>query len=119
MRLHDNNHIIYRAAKGADDDGVFTVRDFLPDDWERADVRVPLGGDTWVVVAVERIGENSKRITVSGNPLGALVLQPALGSKNLVRGEPAGFSIEGSGDRVDWSFVGKDAAAASVIVQWK
>jgi hypothetical protein len=35
--------------------------DFLPDDWARVDVRVPLGGGSWAVVVVERIGDTKVR----------------------------------------------------------
>jgi hypothetical protein len=107
-------------APGASASGVLTVRDFLPDDWARVDVRVPLGGGKWAVVAVERTGEQSKRITVSGNPFGALKLQPALGSKRLTKAEPAGSTTESSGDvgRVDWLFVGAAARDATVTVEW-
>ena len=105
-------------APGATGAGVLTIRDFMPDDWERVDVRVPLGGGQWAEVAVERIGDKSKRITVSHNPLGALVLQPALGSKTLVKATPAGHTTEKSGERVSWLFVGTAAMAASVTVEW-
>ena len=105
-------------APGAAANGVLTVRDFLPDEWARVDVRVPLGGGQWAVVAVERVGGKSKRITVSHNPLGALALQPALGSKHLVKAEPTGSKAEASGDRVGWLFVGAAAEAASVTVEW-
>ena len=79
-----------------------------------------LGGGKWAVVAVERTGEQSKRITVSGNPFGALKLQPALGSKRLTKAEPAGSTTESSGDvgRVDWLFVGAAARDATVTVEW-
>ena len=50
--------------------------------------------------------------------LGALALQPALGSKRLTQADPAGSVTEASGDRVDWLFVGTAARAASVTVQW-
>ena len=72
----------------------------------------------WAVVAVERIGGKSKRVSVSGNPLGALALQPALGSKHLTHAEPAGSTTEKSGERVAWLFVGAAAQAASVVVEW-
>jgi hypothetical protein len=105
-------------APGAAADGILTVRDFLPDDWARADVRVPLGGDVWATVAVERVGAKSKRITVNGNPFGALALQPALGSKHLTKAQPAGSTMEKSAARVDWLFVGAAAKTASVTVEW-
>jgi hypothetical protein len=106
-------------ATGATTPGILTVRDFLPADWERANVRVPLGGDRWVVIDIESVGPKSKRITVSGNPLGALALQPSLGSHGtLTKAEPAGSTTEKSGDRVDWLFVGAAAKAATVTVEW-
>ena len=105
-------------APGATADGILTVRDFMPDDWARADVRVPLGGGKGAVVAIERVSATSKRITVSGNPLGALALQPSLGSKKLVKAEPEGSTTEATGERVDWLFVGAAAETASVTVQW-
>ena len=105
-------------APGATGAGVLTVRDFMPDGWERADVRVPLGAGQWAVVTLERIGELSKRITVSGNPFGGLALQPALGSKTLKNAEPAGYKTEKLGDRVGWLFVGEAAKAATVHVEW-
>ena len=117
-RLAGVSYSAFDRAPGATADGVFTVRDFLPDDWARADVRVPLGDGKWVVVAVERVSAKSKRITVSGNPFGALALQPSLGSKQLVKAEPAQHTVEDSGDRVDWLFVGTAAQGASVTVEW-
>ena len=76
-RLAGVSYSSTERAPGATVDGILTVRDFLPPDWARVDVRVPLGGDTWATVAVERIGDSkAKRVTVSGNPFGALALQP-------------------------------------------
>lgn len=98
--------------------GVLTVRDFMPGGWERADVRVPLGGGKWAMVTIERTGENSKRISVSDNPFGGLALEPALGSRTLTRAEPAGYKTEKSGDRVGWLFVGDAAKAATIHVEW-
>ena len=105
-------------AAGAAAGGVLTVRDFMPDGWERVDVRLPLGGGQWARVSVERTGEHSKRITVSDNPFGGLALQPALGSKTLTKAEPVGYKTETSGDRVAWLFVGDAATAAAVHVEW-
>ena len=118
-RLAGVSYSAVERAPGAATDGVLTVRDFLPDDWARADVRVPLGGGQWAVVAVERVGAKAKRITVSGNPFGALALQPALASgAKLTKAEPLPYTPEPSGDRVDWLFIGDAAAAASVTVEW-
>jgi hypothetical protein len=57
-------------------------------------------------------------VSVSGNPLGALALQPALGSGHLVAAQPPGFTTERSGERLGWLFVGAAARAASVTVEW-
>ena len=118
-RLAGVSYSATERAPGAAAAGVLTVRDFLPADWARADVRVPLGGGNWAVVAVERLGDNAKRITVSGNPLAALALQPALGPKKaLVKAEPPGYKMEKSGERIGWLFVGAAAKAANVAVEW-
>merc|ERR1711924_262152 len=103
-------------AEGATKDGVLTVRDFLPDEWARVDVRIPLGQNTWATVSVERVGEKSKRVAVTNNPFGALALHPALGSNDLTKAEPPGFTKERSGRRVGWLFVGAAAKEATVTV---
>jgi hypothetical protein len=118
-RLVGIDFSIVDRAIGATADGILTIRDFLPADWERADVKIPFKGGQWAVVAIERVNATSKRITVSGNPLGALALQPALGSKKtLVSAQPKGWTKEASGERVDWLFVDDAAKEASVVVEW-
>ena len=117
-RLAGVSYTSLTRAPGATADGVFTVRDFLPEDWARVTVRVPMFADQWVSVLVERIGTNSKRITVSGNPLGALAIQPAIGSRHVTKVQPAGSKMEDSANRVDWLFVGSAAKEASVVVAW-
>ena len=90
----------------------------MPQDWARVEVKVPLGADQWVTVTIERIGTNSKRVTVSGNPLGALAIQPAIGSRHVTKAQPPGSTMEDSVDRVDWLFVGPTARAVTVLVEW-
>jgi len=117
-RLAGVDYSVTEQAANATANGILTVRDFLPPDWERADVQVPLGAGQWAQVLVERVHPKAKRITVSGNPFGALRLQPALGSQHLVSAVPHGGITEPSGQRVGWEFVGSAAKAASVIVTW-
>ena len=117
-RLAGVTYTSLTRAPGATADGVLTVRDFMPQDWERVQVRVPLGADKWASVLVERVGSKSKRITVTGNPLGALAIQPAIGSRHVTKAVPQGSRMETSADRVDWLFVGPAAQAATVLVEW-
>ena len=117
-RLAGVDYSATERAANATAHGVLTVRDFLPPDWERVDVEVPLGGGHWAQVSVRRVWKKAKRITVSGNPFGALRLQPALGSKHLVSAVPHGGITEPSGERVGWEFVGPAAKEASVTVTW-
>ena len=99
---------------------MLTVRDALPSDWERADVAVPLAGGALVSVTLERVNATAKRVTVRGNPLGALALQPWVGAeRKLVAATPSGWTAEPSGNRVDWLFVDAKARDASVIVVWE
>jgi len=117
-RLAGVDYSATERAANATTDGILTVRDFLPPDWEHADVKVPLGAGQWVHILVKRVGTKGKQITVSGNPFGALRLQPALGSRHLVSAVPHGGNTEPSGQRVGWEFVDSAAKAASVTVTW-
>lgn len=59
-----------------------------------ATVEVPLGEGTWALITVERLSTGSKRISVAGNTLSTLLLQPWLEGKQLKSATPAGYKAD-------------------------
>lgn len=114
-RLAGIDYTVTERATGSKVDGVFTVRDFLPSNWDRAAVAIPYLGTT---VLIERIGPKSKRIIVTGNPLGALRVQPSLDGGRFVSAIPDGYVVSKSGNRVEWCFVGEMASSVTATVVW-
>jgi len=94
-------------------DGILTVRDHAPDDWETAHARVPESSGAWIDVqlAVSADGK-TKTIKVADNTAGTLLMQPWLGGRKLVSATPGNYTVEKG--HVCWKFV--DAAAKSVTV---
>ena len=97
--------------------GVLTVCDYIAPGWSRAQAHVPIAGE-WAEVVVERLNATAKRITVRGNPLKALHLQPWLEGHRLRAAEPAGYAPDAPAGHVGWSFTGAAAADAAVTVSW-
>lgn len=73
-------------------DGTFTVCEHLPEKWDYVETRVPIvtGGATrWVSVKTTRRpwgGRVEKKVTVTGCPLGKLVIEPWLEDRKVISG---------------------------------
>ena len=79
-------------------DGTFTVADHMPDEWSYMELKLPVtqpGQTDWVNVRIDRAeGTNGlidKTITVTGNPLPTLEIEPWLEEKALITA-PAGYT---------------------------
>ncbi|NQT85901.1 hypothetical protein HQ560_04005, partial [bacterium] len=76
-------------------DDTFTVCDHLPVGWPYVEARVPVtvkGTTHWVTVRVEREerdGKVKKTVSVRGNPLRLLIIQPWLEERELLSGPAA------------------------------
>jgi hypothetical protein len=100
--------------------GTLTVRDTLPTTWASASAQVPIGPAVdWATVTVDRVNATAKRVTVRGNPLGALQVQPWLEGGTFVAAEPAGHTLDAAHGRVNWEFSGPAAAGAVVTLVWE
>lgn len=120
-RLCGVDYTAVDRAPNATSDGILTVRDALPDDWAEATVGVPMAAGTMVTVTLERVNATAKMISVKGNPLGALRIQPWVGAQHTVlSASPLGWAKElPAGNRLGWTFVGEAAQNATVIVVWE
>jgi hypothetical protein len=79
-------------------DGTFTVADHMPAEWSYMEMKLPVtqpGQTDWVDIRIDRTegtnGVIDKTVTVSGNPLPTLEIQPWLEEKSLVSA-PAGYT---------------------------
>jgi len=100
--------------------GTLTVRDTLPASWATAAAEVPIGAAAdWASVSVDRVNATAKRVTVKGNPLGGLLIQPWLEGHRFVAAEPAGYTLDSAHGRVSWEFSGAAAAEAVVTLVWE
>jgi hypothetical protein len=79
-------------------DGTFTVSEHMPDEWSYLELKLPVtqpGRTDWVAVRIDRTegtnGVVNKTVTVTGNPLPTLEIQPWLEEKSLVSA-PAGYT---------------------------
>lgn len=76
-------------------DGTFTVADHLPLEWSFMELKLPVtqpGQTDWVDVRIDRTGVGDgvveKTVSVSGNPLPTLRIQPWLEEKTLLSAPP-------------------------------
>lgn len=110
--------ISYTVAGG---ESALAVQDHLPPGWPHIEVVVPVptafGGSTSVRVLVNRTGPREKTVTVTGNPLRELRIQPWREEAGAVVGfeATAGAVFE---DHSAWRFTGNNARSASVRVSW-
>lgn len=104
---------------------VFTVCDYLPTSWSFAEAQIPVNSTqkgisneivTWVSVRIERLDNNTKRITIQNNPLGSLSIQPWLEGRILLRAVPEGWSTNTTRGHIGWNFTGSAARSATVTV---
>ncbi len=83
-------------------ESTLTVCDNMPQEWTSMEVRIPIkidGKMYWPVIRYERDakgGTVAKTITVTGNPLLNLVLQPWL-EEGTLQSAPEGYSTQGQG----------------------
>jgi len=97
----------------------FTIRDTMPEDWSYMETMVPVtvnARTSWVRTRIERDdrpdGTVEKRITVRGNPLGTLRVQPWMEEKSMAEATQ-GHENDLPG-RVGYTFTGKAEAAVSI-----
>jgi hypothetical protein len=76
-------------------DGTFTVTDHMPQDWTFMELKLPVtqpGQTDWVDVRIDRVdaggGVIDKTVSVTGNPLPTLEVQPWLEEKSLLSAPP-------------------------------
>jgi len=100
-----------------------TVCDNMPEQWSSMELRVPMkvGGKTrWPIVAYRRETNGDivqKTITVSGNPLAHLRIQPWL-EEGAVLSAPKGYCVKDQGrNHIGYSF--KAAPRTSVTIEIK
>lgn len=115
---------ILRGMAGVDysiPDGTLTVCDNMPRQWSHMELRVPIkveGKIRWPVVTYRREQRGhivEKTISVSGNPLKKLRLQPWL-EEGTVLSAPKGYTTEGQGrNHIGYSF--RSAPRISVTVK--
>ena len=112
-------------------DSVLTVCDNLPLGWKSATVKVPLGCGSWASVTVERLlkadesetetksAVTEKRITVTGNTMKTLKLQPWMDGKKLKKksATPPGYQPGAPRGHVGWTFEGESAKDAVVTLE--
>ena len=104
-------------------DSTFTVCDNMPEQWSSMELRVPMkvkGKMRWPIVRYQRETKGDivrKTISVSGNPLANLKLQPWL-EEGALLSAPKGYTTKDQGrNHIGYSF--KAAPKASVTIKIK
>lgn len=104
-------------------DQTFTVCDHLPESWDFAEAYVPVtqnGVTTWTYIKISRdktADAVQKTITVEGNSLKNLVVEPWLEAKELLSADPAGYRENEPGGHIHYEF--PDKAGLSVKLSLK
>ena len=104
------------------DDG-FTVSEHLPESWAFAEVYMPVvknGKTHWTHVKTTRQIENGntkKTISVKGNTLANLSIEPRLEGKSLVSASPEGFQDNQPKGHIRYNFRNTENASVAVILE--
>ncbi len=116
--------IILNGMAGLDysiPDRSFTVCDHMPEEWSFMELKVPVtqpGQTDWVDVRIDRnnLGDGlvEKTITVRGNPLETLLIQPWLEEKAIMN-SPDGGDFEAPTGHLSYTF--DNAAEAQVTIR--
>ena len=101
-----------------------TVRDSMPEDWSSMEVRIPMKVDgrmRWPKSASTNAknltASCGKTISVSGNPLTHLKIQPWL-EEGAVHSAPAGYVTENQGrNHIGYSFEAKPDASVTIEIE--
>lgn len=102
---------------------MLTVRDSMPEDWSSMEVRIPIkidGRMQWPRVSYQRKeldGIVRKMISVSGNPLTHLKIQPWL-EEGAVQSAPVGYLTENQGrNRIGYRFETKPDVSVTIEIK--
>ena len=104
-------------------DNTFTVADNMPNEWSYMQIKVPLkknGQTYWVDVRMDRAskaaGVVEKTITVTGNPLETLQIQPWLEERPLVSA-PEGYGSQPTG-HLGYAFTNTTSKTITIGLQY-
>lgn len=104
-------------------DGTFEIADNMPDDWTFMELKVPVtqpGQTDWVDVRVDRsvlgAGAIEKTITVTGNPLATLKVQPWVEEKSVLS-SPNGADPQAPPGHLSYSFSSAENASVTITLQ--
>jgi len=101
--------------------GTFTVADHMPQEWSFMELKVPVtqpGQTDWVDVRIDRSdvgGVIEKTVTVTGNPLSTLEIQPWLEERALVSA-PGGYASVPT-NHIAYAFPGSTSNTVTVQLQ--
>lgn len=104
-------------------DGTFEIADHMPEEWSFMELKVPVtqpGQTDWVDVRIDRSdlgnGLIEKTVTVTGNPLQTLKLQPWLEEKILIN-SPTGQDADPPTGHQSYSFGATPTATVTIHLQ--
>ena len=104
-------------------ESTLTVRDNMPEEWSSMEVRVPMkvkGRMRWPIVRYRREKRGDtvrKTISVLGNPLANLRIQPWL-EEGTVLSAPAGYATEGQGrNHIGYSFAAAPEQSVTIRIK--